>query len=325
MLNQYIKEILREYDRLRQKNKDELEAREEEIYERLPRIKAIEKEMKQLGVKLAKKTLDYPDSVSTIVPEFEKITLDLQKEKLTLLVKNGYPADYLQIRYHCEDCKDHGYLENNDRCHCFKQRLVDRAYNLSNLPRLLEKENFQHFNINLFSDITPPEESLSPRENMMNHLNEAEGFVLNFYNPETKNLVLYGPTGLGKTFLANCIAKALLDKGLIVIYQTAFSLIRTLEDLRFHQTNNKDDYTLLFESDLLIVDDLGTELTNSFTNSEIFNLINSRLLKEKKTILSTNLTPKALMERYDDRIFSRVANEFHFLRFYGNDLRWENG
>ena len=136
--------------------------------------------------------------------------------------------------------------------------------------------------------------------------------------------MFYGETGLGKTFLTNCIAKALLDRGKIVIYQTSFKLLEILEDLRFNNdTKDRTKYNLLFEADLLIIDDLGTEMTNTFTNSEIFNIINSRLLSNKKTIVSTNLSPKEMMDRYDDRIFSRLFSKFTVLHFYGKDLRWE--
>ena len=137
------------------------------------------------------------------------------------------------------------------------------------------------------------------------------------------NLLFCGETGTGKTFLANCIAKSLLDKEKIVIYQTAFKLLEILEEIRFRDSDNKEKYNLLFETDLLIIDDLGTEMTNTFTNSELFNIINSRLLSNKKTIISTNLSPMEIMDRYDDRIFSRLFSKFTVLHFFGKDLRWE--
>ena len=157
----------------------------------------------------------------------------------------------------------------------------------------------------------------------MNILNICEGFAFNFDVNSKDNLLFYGETGTGKTFLANCIAKSLLDKGKIVIYQTAFKLLEILEDLRFGKNSNRDKYNLLFEADLLIIDDLGTEMTNTFTNTELFNIINSRLLSNKKMIVSTNLSPKEIMDRYDDRIFSRLFSKFAVLHFFGKDLRWE--
>ena len=194
---------------------------------------------------------------------------------------------------------------------------------MSNLARVLKKENFQSFNLDLFSDQPFDGQVLTPKQNMMDILNVSEGFVFNFDEDNEDNLLFYGETGLGKTFLTNCIAKALLDRGKIVIYQTSFKLLEILEELRFKNNNDKEKYNLLFDADLLIIDDLGTEMTNTFTNSEIFNIINSRLLSNKKTIVSTNLSPKEMMDRYDDRIFSRLFSKFTVLHFFGKDLRWE--
>ena len=139
-------------------------------------------------------------------------------------------------------------------------------------------------------------------------------------------MLFYGTTGLGKTFLCNCISKSLLDKDKIVIYQTAFTILEILERRRFGKGNKEISdyqYDLLFEADLLVIDDLGTEVTNTFTNAEIFNIVNTRLIAGKKTLISTNLTPKEISGIYTDRIFSRILDKFIPLKFYGKDLRWE--
>ena len=167
---------------------------------------------------------------------------------------------------------------------------------------------------------------MTPRENMLDILGISEEFINNFDKNNGDNLLFYGTTGLGKTFLCNCIAKSLLDKNKIVIYQTAFTILDILEERRFGKGDKEMSnyqYELLFDADLLIIDDLGTEVSNTFTNAEIFNIVNTRLLRSKKTIISTNLTPKEISDTYTDRVFSRIFDKFNPLKFYGNDLRWE--
>ncbi len=323
MFQQYIRDILREYDRLRQQSEDLKRQRKEEIYRRVPRIKEIDQEIARLGLLLSKSIIESPEKSQELMARISKEMESLKEDRAMLLTENNIPLNYLEKVYQCEKCKDRGFLQNGKKCSCFKQKLINRAYNLSNLSTTLEKENFHNFNINLFSSEPYEKEDRTPRQNMMQNLNTSEGFVMNFRDPKTKNLLFYGSTGLGKTYLANCVAKALLDRGYIVIYQTSFKMIEVLEDLRFRRNDNKDEYNLLFEADLLIIDDLGAELTNSFTNSELFNLINSRILREKKIIISTNLNPMELAERYDDRIFSRLIANFDVLKFYGEDIRWE--
>lgn len=323
MFQQYIKEILREYDRLRQRSEDIKKQRRQEVYRRIPRIKEIDEEVARLGLELTKSIIESPGDSQQLMERIAEKMEGLKEDRAMLLTNNNIPLTYLENVYNCSQCQDRGFLKNGTKCPCFKQKLIDRAYNLSNLSTTLEQENFHNFNIDLFSSEPFEKEELSPRQNMMHLLNTSEGFVMNFESVKTKNLLFYGPTGLGKTYLANCIAKALLDRGHIVIYQTSFKMIEVLEDLRFRRSDSKEEYNLLFDADLLIIDDLGAELTNSFTNSELFNLVNSRILRGKKILISTNLSPMELAQRYDDRIFSRLIAHFDVLKFYGEDLRWE--
>ncbi|MFA7411296.1 MAG: ATP-binding protein, partial [Tissierellaceae bacterium] len=198
---------------------------------------------------------------------------------------------------------------------------------MSNMENMIKEQNFQSFNIDLFKDQPFEKELLTPRENMIEIAGIAEGFINNFDEINGENLLFYGTTGLGKTFLSNCIAKSLLDKNKLVIYQTAFTILEIIESHRFRRNSSGLDdsqYNLLFEADLLIIDDLGTEVANTFTNAEIFNIVNTRILGSKKTIISTNLTPKEISEIYTDRVFSRILDKFIPLKFYGQDLRFEH-
>jgi len=275
------------------------------------------------GIAISKSLIRGVDNPEETIKTFKQKLDQLKQERAILLTENNIPMQYLDENFTCNECKDTGFISNGRKCRCFRQELIIKAYGMSNLSNTLKKENFQHFNMDLFSDETFEGQSLTPKQNMMSTLNVCEGFTFNFDEDNEENLLFYGETGLGKTFLTNCIAKALLDKGKIVIYQTSFKLLEILEELRFKNNKDKEKYNLLFEADLLIIDDLGTEMTNTFTNSEIFNIINSRLLSNKKTIVSTNLSPKEMMDRYDDRIFSRLFSKFTVLHFFGKDLRWE--
>ena len=323
MINTFVHEILRDYEEKRNKAKAYREKRLKEVYEKVPRIKDIDEELQRTGISISKALIRGVDNPEKVIDSFKQKLDQLKQERAILLTENNIPVHYLDENYTCNECKDTGFISSGQKCKCFKQQLIIKAYNMSNLSTMLKKENFKHFNLDLFSDELVEGQSLTPKQNMMNILNVCEGFVFNFDEDNEENLLFYGETGLGKTFLTNCIAKALLDKGKIVIYQTSFKLLEILEDLRFKNNNDKQKYNLLFDADLLVIDDLGTEMTNTFTNSEIFNIINSRLLSNKKTIVSTNLSPKEMMDRYDDRIFSSLFSKFTVLHFYGKDLRWE--
>lgn len=321
-----IKEILSDYEKLRISEQKKRAEREQAVYEKVPKMKELDKEIGQFGVLISKAILENPLNYEDALATIRKKMDELKQEKAILLTENNIPMHYLEMNHHCKACKDTGFIKNK-KCNCFKQKLINKAYSMSNLDSILEKENFHNFNIHLFSDEPFEDENLTPKQNMLNILNVCEGFVINFDRNPSENLLLYGTTGLGKTFLCNCIAKALLDKGKIVVYQTSFKILEILEEYKFNKNktpNVKLAYQLLFDCDLLILDDLGTELTNSFTNVELFHILNTRLIENKKTLISTNLYPTEIANTYSDRVFSRIFGKFTFLNFYGKDLRWEN-
>lgn len=250
----------------------------------------------------------------------------LQEMKENMLMARGYSKNYLEPIYTCPYCQDKGTLEDGSRCHCYVQKLASRLYKMSNMEGMLEKQNFATFDLEVFSDLPFSDEEKSPRDNMREILKTVKIFIDEFSSPNEMNLLFYGSTGQGKTFLSNAIARELLDQSFTVIYQTAFTLLDILERRKFYRDDNPrvgTEYELLFDADLLIIDDLGTELSNNFTNSEIFNIINTRLMKGKKTLISTNLSPSEISKTYSDRIFSRIFEKFLPIRFYGPDLRWE--
>lgn len=323
------REVFKEYEGLKDRAKHDLDKRKEEIYGLLPRVKEIEKEIASLTISVSKTILSSnPDNRELLIRDLETTIKDLQREKAIILTENNIPLTYLKTHFYCDLCQDTGYKsDTNKLCTCFYQKLIKRTYKLSNLDKVLERENFSTFNINVFSDTAFDDYSLTPRQNMTQNLTIAESFVHNF-KPGKDNLLFYGTTGLGKTFLCNCIAKALLDKGEIVVYHSAFRILELLEINRFNKdVSDKENamiqYELLFDSDLLIIDDLGTEMINSFSTSELFNVINSRLNARKSTIISTNLSPIQIQESYSERISSRIFGNYNMLNFYGPDVRWE--
>ncbi len=323
MKDPIINEILKGYESKRLRAKKMKEKRISEIYATLPRVMAIDEEITRAGLSISKAILTKSANHEALLKQLKNDLDKLRQEKAILLTENNIPLQYLEEEYECSRCKDTGFTGSGTKCSCFKQQLINYAYSMSNLRDILRKENFQTFDINLFSTEPQEDSHVSQRENMLEILNICEGFVFNFDKSNEENLFFYGPTGLGKTFLTNCIAKSLLDRGKIVIYQTAFKIFEIIEDVHFHNQSEREKYQLLFNADLLIIDDLGTEFSNGFTNSELFNIINSRLLSNKKTIISTNLPPKGIIERYDDRIFSRLFSKYTILKFFGKDLRWQ--
>lgn len=321
-----ISEILKEYEKLRDLAEKSFKKRRDEVYEIIPRIREIDLEMAKVSIKASKAIFDTPDDHKFILKEMEYSIKQLQQEKAFLLTEHNIPITYLEKVYTCSNCNDTGFDDKGKKCGCFKQRMINYGYKMSNLNQVLEKENFSSFDMSIFSGDITGNEVMSPKDNMKEILSICESFVHNFDQTQ-ENLLFYGSTGLGKTFLCNAIAKALLDKGYLVVYQTSFNILELLERRKFKKESQPLDnfsYDMLFDADLLIIDDLGTEMTNTFTNTEIFNIINTRLLKSKKTIISTNLSPVEISKIYSDRISSRLFGGFTILRFFGHDLRWEN-
>lgn len=326
MYKDILNKITTEYERKRDRALHEQRVRVQKIYKKIPAIKRIDDEIVKTGLSMSKYIIGNPEKYKEVAAKAKEQIEDLKMEKAYLMTESNIPVDYMDVNYECDKCKDKGYLDNGKQCSCLKQALVSEAYGMSNIENVLLKENFSNFDIEIFRDEPFENEKMTPKENMTDILSISEGFIYNFNENNGDNLLFYGTTGLGKTYLCNCIAKSLLDKNKIVVYQTAFTILEIIERHRFNRGDkrlNDYQYNLLFDTDLLIIDDLGTEVANTFTNAEIFNIVNTRIISGKKTIISTNLTPKEISETYTDRVFSRILDKFIPLKFYGPDLRWE--
>lgn len=322
-----VKRILKKYEERRDENELLLEKRKKQVYNRFPQIKGIDDEISLIGLKLAKSVLTNPNDRESIVHKSREEIEALRERKCKVLADNSIPDNYLEMKYHCNMCKDKAFLPNGEKCNCFKQEIINEAYKMSNIENVLNKENFSNFNLEIFSTEKSKERGVSPRENIFEILTYCEDYVHNFNPIQSNNILFYGSTGLGKTYMCNCIAKDLLDKGYLVIYQTSFRILEILEDYKFRRDSegkiSEENYKNLFDCDLLIIDDLGTELTNTFTSSELFNIVNTRLTAGKSIIISTNLTPSQIGETYTQRTLSRILDQFKIFDFFGSDLRWE--
>lgn len=320
--NQAYKQIMLEYDKDRQNSKILKDARTEEIYKLIPKIAEIDNKLLEISVEVSKNILNRNIDRESLLNDLKSKSLDLQTEKELLLVSHNYPKDYLYTIFKCKLCEDTGYIINK-KCNCLKQRLINKYYNLSNLKNTLEKENFDNFDIRFYSDKIDPVSGISPKENIKAIYQASYKFVTNF-GIEFKNLLFYGNAGLGKTFLCNCIAKNILDSGIPVLYVTSGQLFKTIEQERFNRSemdNPFEQINMFHTIDLLIIDDLGTEFSTIVTQAELFNIINSRLLNKKPTIISTNLSPKDFENQYSDRMISRFAGNYELMKFIGEDIR----
>lgn len=314
------------FQKKRDKAFKDLEDRRKEIYTHVPKVKNIEMQINKMGIGIAKAVLKDPEKAEMELKIIEEEIKMLKRERAILLTEKNIPHDYLEVHFSCQDCDDTGFLSDGSQCHCYRQEVIRQSYKFSNITNILERENFDTFDIERFSENFHDTLQMSIKEHMQKVHDRCIDFVCDFEKSNGDNLLFYGATGLGKTFLCNCIAKDLLDKGHTVLYQTAFRIIDTISNYRFSNPKTdqmKFNYNLLITADLLIVDDLGTEMINSFSNTEIFNIINSRLLQGKKTIISTNFNPSQMSENYSERIASRLFGHYKFIPFVGSDLRWE--
>ncbi len=280
---------------------------------------------------MAKAFLSTPNDTNCINDLKNKID-DLKNRKNIILKNLNISKDFFKPHFECTLCDDTGYIKDGysfNLCSCIKQKLFDIEYNKTNISNLA-RDNFSNFNVDLYSNKVNEDlysSNLSPQDNIKNIKEIALSFINNFDNINEKNLLFIGNTGLGKTFLSNCIANELLKKGKTILYQTAPVMLDTIIDYRFNKNDNLNIYQNILDVDLLIIDDLGTEYMNSMKFAELFNVINTRLLNQNnhitKTIISTNLNLKDLSQKYDERIFSRFVGYYNICRFFGDDIRFK--
>ena len=313
-------EIMRQYEQKRIDAKNRLDARTDKLFATYPKLKSISEEISSFSLKSAKSLLLGDDiSMSSIKEQL----VNLIEEKEQMLLELGYDKDYLSMDYECKHCKDTGFVDG-EKCSCLKQKIIDALYNQSNIKEQLQKENFNNFRIDYYSEqFVDNTTETTARQNIAEIVKLSKDFVKNF-DSSFENLFIFGETGVGKTFLTNCIAKELIDTSHSVIYMSSIKLFDLLAKEAFNKQND-NDYSFrsgdLLTCDLLVIDDLGTEMINSFTTSSFFNLINERFLNQKSVIISSNLSLGQLRDMYSERVFSRIASNYKLMKIFGKDLR----
>ncbi len=349
--------IMRGYERQQLANRQQLADRRQEIYGRLPEFARLDREIASASTACARAMLESPSVPGQTVsgkspadlqagktasgssgrptvwldqktgrPSVEALRAHIRRlsaQKTALLVSAGYPRDYLEPHFHCPDCQDTGYI-GTEKCHCFRQAIIDLLYTQSNLKEFLDTENFSRFSLGYYStDIVDRVTGLNARQTARRALDECRRFVKNF-DVSFENLFLYGDTGLGKTFLSHCIARELLDTTHSVIYFSAFRLFELFADATFGKNSGELPEELehhIFDCDFLIIDDLGTEMTNTFVSSQLFLILNERILRRKSTLISTNLALGTFADTYSERVFSRISSSYTMLKLIGDDIR----
>lgn len=303
--------ILHQYEVKQRKTRRDTEQKLSYVYSHIPAYRDLDEQVASISVVQGKKMLS---GDSGAMEELHRLLAELSASKARLLTDAGLPADYLEPIYECPDCKDTGYIDGQ-KCHCFRQAMITLLYEQSNIHEMLRTENFDALSYEYYEG-----EDLS---RFRNAVSICHNFIKNF-NSGYHNLFFYGTVGTGKSFLSGCIAKELIEDGHSVIYFSAAGLFDLLSKNSFHYKNReelRETYADLYECDLLIVDDLGTELTNQFVASQLFALLNERHMGKKATIISTNLSLEELRDRYSDRISSRIISHYEICKLSGQDIR----
>ena len=311
LTNTQYDRIFRQYEEKQRQSRMEMQRRRDYVYEHLPKYRELEDETASLSVAQGKKLL-FGDE--TALEKLRKSLADLKEQKEQLLTEAGLSADYLEPIFSCPDCRDTGYIDR-EKCHCLRQAEISLLYEQSGLQEILANNNFSLLSYEYHSG-----EDLLHFEKAVEN---CKNFIKNF-DSDYHNLFFYGTVGTGKSFLSGCVAKELMDRGHSVIYFGATGLFDLLSSTSFDTKNREErqnTYSDLYQCDLLIIDDLGTELTNQFTASQLFSLLNERNIGRKATIISTNLSLRELQDRYSDRIFSRITSNFEVCKLTGADIR----
>lgn len=292
----------------------EYEKRQTEVFVKLPELIPVERSLSMTGAKIMSSALSHELTAETLA-EIRSENERLRALKAKILTSKGYPADYLDIKYTCPACSDTGYV-GIDMCACMKRELVKLGLESSGLGRLLDRQSFENFSLDYYAG----NDKLSAENNLRLLRNYAE----NFSGNGDDSWLLIGGTGLGKTHLSTSVAKTVIERGFKVVYDTVNDIMADFEAQRFRGTLSEDDIrSRYYDCDLLIIDDLGCEVSNQFTVSCVYNLLNTRINSARSTIINTNLTHNELREKYADRITSRIFGEFRPLLFKGQDIRYQ--
>ena len=292
--------------------------RRDDFYAACPRAAEIERMLSHTAVQAAKAVLGSGNS-GEILAKLKENNLALQEERRQLLASAGLPEDYLQPHYQCPKCEDTGYIDGR-MCSCLKELLRKEAYRRLNDSTPLSLCTFDSFSLSYYPDTSDSPDRPSPRAQIGKSLSYCRRYAANF-SPDSPSLLMQGGTGLGKTHLSLSIANEAIERGFGVIYGSTQNLASSLEKERFRRDSDDETNQMLLSCDLLILDDLGTEFSTSFIDAAIYNIVNTRLMSKRPTIISTNLSLREMETRYTERFVSRIIGSYIRLFFYGSDVR----
>ncbi len=293
--------------------KEKAEERRRELHERLPQLREIDRALSTTGLRIMREALNGKEGLAERIKGLEEGNALLLEARKEILRAAGYPEDYSAVKYECDICMDVGYIDGR-MCKCMKRALTLAGYESSGVLKLIEKQNFETFSLDYYAG--------EERANMERVLARCKQYAAGFDGVHMKNLLFIGTTGLGKTHLSSAIAKIVVENGHDVVYESAQKIFADFEAEKFGKAAPGEDRTSRYLSaELLIIDDLGTEMTSTFTVSCLYNLINTRLIAEKSMIISTNVRKEELLDKYSDRITSRLFGEFDICVFKGKDVR----
>lgn len=325
--NSLYQTIMRDFNRRQAEQKHQQDLRIQEIYKTIPEYEVLDQDIVSACAKEARMRIlnpghDFSKNQDNLRDQISAIKAT-QKQ---LLLDAGFPEDYPELRYVCPICKDTGFSEN-DLCECFRKAAAKLIYDQSQIASIIERENFDTFDMNYYPEAIDPRFGISPADNMRAVLDACGHFIQDF-DTKHSNLFITGDTGVGKSFLTHCLANELLKRSYSVLYLSAFDLIEAFEKHTFGRGDfcEEDFYEdTLFDSilncDALIIDDLGTETVNNFTVSQLFLCLNYRQEHRKSTIISTNLPVEAIQDIYSERISSRIISYYDIFLIFGEDIR----
>ncbi len=309
----------------RERRRAELDRRTREVYRRLPRVESIDRELRGTVAQIMVSAFERDADPEPALRALEQRNLALQRERAELLVGAGYAYDYIDEKTICPLCQDRGYLRDGSPCRCL-MAYYTREQN-RRLSKLLDlgNQSFDTFSFDWYDSQIWPEYGLSPLKNM-ELIYDICGEFAHSFGSQTQNLLFTGAPGLGKTFLSACIAREVSDHGFSVVYDTAAHIFQQFESGKFGRENPYEEdpdreINRYLNCDLLIMDDLGTEMLTSFVQSTVYRIVNDRLLSRRRTVLSTNLTVEEIARRYGEAVRSRIEGEYRILQFFGRDIR----
>lgn len=319
----YSEQVLRRarlrLEQAKQERERENAAHRQEAYERYPRLKEIDRELQLTMAQLMATALRHGEDPTQAIAQIRDRNLALQRERDWILEAGDFEEGFLDDAPVCAKCGGTGY-EGNQMCSCLRE--LCRQEQKKELTSLLGsgRESFDTFRLDVYSDVYDDTLGTSPRKLMQSNFNICRRYAQNF-TPQSGNLLFSGATGLGKTFLSACIARQVADRGFSVVYETAIRMFADFEAEKFGGEEQRGLTHKYLACDLLIIDDIGTEMTTQFTISAMYNIINTRLMDGKATVISTNLVPEAIEGRYSPQIASRILGTYRLIKFAGSDIR----